>query len=328
LIGGGWGALGVSAARALAFVLALAAVHAAAQPYPSRPIRFIVSTAAGGSPDILARILAQKLSEQLGAQVVVDNRAGASGIIGTEIVARSAPDGYTLLLATSLNVGAIPVLRKRLPFDAERDFAAVTQVAWVANIVSMHPSIPATNVAELIQQARARSLNYASAGNASPAHLAGAMFNVLADVKMTHIPYKGAGPASTDLIAGQVQVFFGSPLVLMPHAQSGRIRVIATTGAQRDPLIPHLPTVAETLPGYEITQWWGVVVPAKTPSAVIDRLRQTIAAALEQTDVREKLRQQGTTPKSSTPEAFARFVAEERMRIARLARQADIRMDD
>ena len=317
-----------SAARAFAFVLSLVAVHAAAQPYPSRPIRFIVSTAPGGSPDILARILAQKLSEQLGQQVVVDNRAGASGIIGTEIVARSAPDGYTLLLATSLNICALPVLKKRLPFDAEKDFAAVTQVAWVANIVSMHPSIPATNVAELIQQARARSLNYASAGNASPAHLAGAMFNVMADVKMTHVPYKGAGPASTDLIAGQVQLFFGSPLVLMPHAQSGRVRVIATTGAQRDPLLPHLPTVAETLPGYEITQWWGVAVPAKTPSAVIDRLRQTVATALGQSDVREKLRQQGTTPKSSTPEAFARFVADERMRIARLARQADIRMDD
>ena len=313
---------------AIALTLSIAAAGAIAQVYPSKPIRFIVSTAPGGSPDILARIVAQKLSEQMGQQVIVDNRAGGSGVIGTEIVARAAADGYTLLLATSLNIGAIPVLKKQLPFDAGRDFAPVTQLAWVANVVSMHPSLPATSVADLVKIARSRSLNYASAGNASPAHLAGAMFNVLADVRMTHVPYKGAGPASADLIAGQVQVFFGSPLVLMPHAQSGRVRVIATTGAQRDPLIPHLPTVAETLPGYEITQWWGVVVPAKTPRAIIERLRSTIAAALDLPDVREKLRQQGTTPKSSSPEAFARLVAEERLRIAQLAQRAGIRMDD
>ena len=313
---------------AMGLVMPLSCGHAVAQSYPTKPIRFIVSTAPGGSPDILARIVGQKLSEQMGQQVVVDNRAGGSGIIGTEIVAHSAPDGYTLLLATSLNVGALPVLKKRLPFDAEKDFAHVTQLAWVANIVSMHPSVPATNVAELVQAAKSRSLNYASAGNASPAHLAGAMFCVLAAVKMTHIPYKGAGPASADLIAGQVQVFFGSPLVLMPHANSGRVRVIATTGAQRDPLIPHLPTVAETLPGYEITQWWGVVVPARTSAAIVGRLEREIAIALKQADVREKLRQQGTTPKSSSPDAFARLVADERVRIAKLALQANIRMDD
>ncbi len=313
---------------ALACTAAIAACAASAQPYPSKPIRFIVSTAPGGSPDILARVLGQKLSETMGQQVVVDNRAGGSGVIGTEIVARSAPDGYTLLLATSLNVCALPALKKRLPFDADKDFAPVTQIAWVANVVSVHPGVAATSVGELVQQAKSRSLNYASAGNASPAHLAGAMFSVLAGVRMTHVPYKGAGPAATDLIAGQVHVFFGSPLVLMPHAASGRVRVIATTGAQRDPLIPQLPTVAETLPGYEITQWWGVVVPAKTPGAVVERLRQAIVNALEQADVREKLRQQGTTAKTSAPEDFAQFIRAERTRIARLAQQAGIRMDD
>jgi tripartite-type tricarboxylate transporter receptor subunit TctC len=306
----------------------MAACAASAQPYPSKPIRFIVSTAPGGSPDILARVLGQKLSETMGQQVVVDNRAGGSGVIGTEIVARSAPDGYTLLLATSLNVCALPALKKRLPFDADKDFAPVTQIAWVANVVSVHPGVAATSVGELVQQAKSRSLNYASAGNASPAHLAGAMFSVLAGVRMTHVPYKGAGPAATDLIAGQVHVFFGSPLVLMPHAASGRVRVIATTGAQRDPLIPQLPTVAETLPGYEITQWWGVVVPAKTPGAVVERLRQAITTALEQADVREKLRQQGTTAKSSAPQDFAQFIRAERTRVAQLAQQAGIRMDD
>jgi tripartite-type tricarboxylate transporter receptor subunit TctC len=192
----------------------------------------------------------------------------------------------------------------------------------------MHPSIPAHNVAELVKVAKSRSLNFASAGVASPAHLAAEMFNTLAGVKMTHVPYKGAGPASADLIAGQVQVFFGSPLVLMPHARNARVRVVATTGAKRDPLLPELPTVAETLPGYEITQWWGVMVPAKTPQAVIERLNREIANALAQADVREKLRQQGTTPAASNPAAFARLIAEERVRIARLAQQAGIRLDD
>jgi tripartite-type tricarboxylate transporter receptor subunit TctC len=306
----------------------LAATPAAAQPYPVKPIRFIVSTAPGGSPDILARIVAQKLSESMGQQVVVDNRAGASGIIGTEIVAKSAPDGYTILLGTSLNIGAMPVLKKRMPYDADKDLAPVTHLAWVANVVALHPSVPATTVAELVQVARSRPLNFASSGNASPAHLSGELFNVLAGTKMTHVPYKGAGPAAGDFIAGQVQVFMGSPLVLMPHAQTGRARVIATTGATRDPLLPQLPTVAETLPGFEITQWWGVVVPARTPSAIIDRLNREFASAVRQPDVQEKLRQQGTTPLTGTPEQFRRVIAEERVRVARLAKQAGIRLDD
>lgn len=302
--------------------------YVAAQAYPSKPIRFLVSTAPGGSPDILARIIAQKLSIAMGQQVVVDNRAGASGVIGTEIVARSAPDGYTLLLGTSLNIGAMPALRKRLPYDVERDFTPVTQLAWVANVVGLHPSVPASTVAELVQAAKTRTLNYGSAGNASPAHLGGELFNVLAGVKMTHVPYKGAGPAAAELLAGQIQVFMGAPLVLLPYAQGGRIKVIATTGAMRDPLLPQLPTVAETLPGYDITQWWGVVVPAKTPRAIVERLNRELVNALQQPDVQEKLRQQGTTPLSGSAEAFARVIADERVRVTRLAQQAGIRLDD
>jgi tripartite-type tricarboxylate transporter receptor subunit TctC len=189
-------------------------------------------------------------------------------------------------------------------------------------------SIPATTVAELVNVAKGRSLNFGSAGNASPAHLAAEMFNVLAGVKMVHVPYKGAGPASLDLIAGQIQVFFGSPLVLMPHAKSARVRVIATTGAKRDPLLPTLPTVAETLPGYEITQWWGVMVPASTPRAIVDRLNREFASALAHPEVQERLRQQGTTPLASSPEAFARLIAEERVRVTQIAQRAGIRLDD
>lgn len=302
--------------------------YAGAQAYPSKPIRFLVSTAPGGSPDILARILAQKLSLAMGQQVVVDNRAGASGVIGTEIVARSAPDGYTLLLAASLNIGAMPALRKRLPYDVERDFAPVTQLAWVANVVALHPSVPASNVAELVQAAKARTLNYGSAGNGSPAHLGGELFNILAGVKMTHVPYKGAGPAAAELVAGQLQVFMGAPLVLLPYAQGGRVKIIATTGGARDPLLPQLPAVAETLPGFDITQWWGLVVPAKTPRAIIERLNRELASALRQPDVQEKLRQQGVTPLSGSPEAFARVIADERVRVARIAKQAGIQLDD
>jgi tripartite-type tricarboxylate transporter receptor subunit TctC len=300
----------------------------AAQTYPSRPIRFIVTTAPGGSPDILARIVAQKVSESFRQQIVVDNRAGASGAIGATIAANSPADGHTLLLATSLNVGAMPALRKKLPYDADKDFAAVTQLAWVANVVGIHPGLPATNVASLVDVAKSRVLNFASAGVGSPAHLAGEMFNVLAGVKMTHIPYKGAGPASADLIAGQVQVFISSPLVLMPYAKTGRLRVLATTGAKRDPLLPELPAVAETLPGYDITQWWGVMVPARTPRAIVDRLAREVAKALALSDVQEKLRQQGTTPLAEGPEAFAHLIAAERIRIARLAERAGLRLDD
>ena len=317
-----------TAASALATAASVALDSSSVQAYPLKPIRFIVSTAPGGSPDILARILAQKLSESMGQQVVVDNRAGASGVIGTEIVARSAPDGYTLLLGTSLNIGAMPVLKKRLPYDAEKDFAPVTHLAWVANVVALHPSLPVSNVAELVQLARNRVINYGSAGNGSPAHLGGELFNVLAGVRMTHVPYRGAGPASADLIAGQIQLFMGAPLVLLPHVHGGRVRMIATTGARRDPLLPQLPSVAETLPGYDITQWWGVVVPAKTPRVIVDRLNREMSSALKLPDVQEKLRQQGTTPLSSTPEAFARVITEERVRVARIASQAGIRLDD
>jgi tripartite-type tricarboxylate transporter receptor subunit TctC len=316
-------------APALALATVLLACGAAAQPYPSRPIRFIVPSPPGGSPDILARIVSQKLSEQLRQQIVVDNRSGASGIIGVELVARSAPDGYTLLFVTSTTFGSLPALKKSLPYDAERDFVPLSRIAWVANVVSVNAKLPVSSVADLVKIAKDRpgQLNYGSAGNGSPAHLAGAMFDVLAGVRTVHVPYKGAALAMTDLIGGQLQYFIPSPLVAMPHGRAGRVKVLGTTGTRRDPLLPELPVVADTVPGYEIVQWWGAALPARTPQPIVKRLHQELLTALDAPDARAAMNKNGATPNPESPAAFAAFMKSERARIAKLGRQANITLD-
>ena len=283
----------------------------------------------GGSPDILARIVGAKLTEQTGQQVVVDTRAGASGLIGIELAKNAAPDGYTLVLATTTLFASLPALKASLPFDPDRDFTALTRIASVANVATVHAGLPVNSVADLVQLAKAKpgQLNYGSAGNGSPAHLAGAMFNVLAGVDTVHVPYKGAAPALNDVIAGQLQILFTSPLVAMPHAKGGRVRVLATTGARRDPLIPELPVLAETVPGYEITQWWGVAVPVKTPAAITARLHTEVVKALKSPDVRDLLAKQGATAQPESPAEFVAFMKAERARIGNLGRQAGIRLD-
>lgn len=302
---------------------------AQAQTYPSKPIRFIVPTAPGGSPDILARIVGNRLGEQMKTQIVVDTRPGASGVIGVEIARAGAPDGYTLLLVTSTTFASLPVLKKKLPFDPDRDFIALSRIAWVANVVTVNKDIGVNNVADLVRFAKAKpgSLNYGSAGNGSPAHLAGAMFNVLAGVKTTHVPYKGAAPAMSDMMGGQIQFLITSPLVAMPHGRAGRIRVLASTGAQRDPLLPELPTVAETVPGYEIVQWWGVAVPRGTPTAVTQHLHRELMAALNSSEARALMNKNGATPSPETPAAFLAFMKSERARIANVGKQAGIVLD-
>ena len=297
-----------------------------AQPYPSRPIRLIVPSPSGGSPDILARIVSQKLSEQMGQQVVVDNRGGASGIIGVESAAHAAPDGYTLLLVTSTTFGALPVLKKTLPYDVEKDFIPLSRVAWVANVVTVNPSLGANSVADLVRIAKERPgrLNYGSAGIGTPAHLAGAMFDVLAGVRTMHVPYKGAGLAITDLIGGQLQYFITSPLVAMPHGRAGRVKVLATTGAKRDPLLPELPPVSDTVPGYEIVQWWGMALPARTPPPVVKRLHQELVTALNAPDARAAMSRNGASPEPESSLEFAAFMRAERARIAKIGKQAQI----
>lgn len=301
----------------------------AAEPYPDKPIRFLVPSPPGGSPDILARIVAGKLAEQMSQQVVVDNRSGASGIIGVEIAKRAAPDGYTLLLATSTNFASLPALKKSLPYDVAKDFIAISRIAWVANVVTVNARLGINSVADLVKLAKDRpgQLNYGSAGNGSPAHLAGAMLNVLAGVNTVHVPYKGAALAITDLIGGQLQFFITSPLVAMPHGRAGRVRVLATTGAKRDPLLPELPPVADTVPGYEIVQWWGIAVPARTPRAIVSRLDKEIAAALTAPDAREAMSRNGATPNPESPAAFSAFIKAERDRIANVGKRAGIALD-
>ena len=302
----------------------------AADNYPNRPIRFLVPGATGSSQDLLSRIVANKLSQQLNQQVVVDVRAGASGVIGIELGKAAAPDGYTIIAATSTLFAGLPALKTKLSYDPDRDFAPLTRMATVANVMTVNAALGVESVADLVKLAKAKpgQLNYGSAGNGSPAHLAGAMFDVLADVKTSHVPYKGAAQALTDVIGGQLHYLITSPLVAMPHAKGGRIKVLATTGAKRDPLIPDLPTVADTVPGYQITQWWGVAVPAKTPSAIIAKLHAEIIKALQAPEVRDLVAKQGATVQPESPAEFAAFMLAERVRISNLGKKANIRLDD
>ena len=294
-----------------------ASFGALAQPYPAKPIRLIVGDAPGGSPDTLGRILAQKLSESLGQQVVVDNRPGAAGILAADLAAKSPPDGHTLFMSTTSVWAILPNLKKNLPYDPDTSFMPVSLVASASNVLVINLAVPAKSVAELVRYAKANPgrLNYASAGIASPAHLAGEMLNLLADIRMTHVPYKGAGPALQDVIAGSVQLIITSPIAAGAHMNNGRVRALASTGTQRNPVLPDLPTIAETVPGYDISQSWGITVPAGTPPAIVTLLNTEIVKALRLADVRERIIRTGAAPAGGTPDEFAAFIAAERKRL-------------
>lgn len=307
----------------------LTSITVMAQNYPGKPIRFLVPSPPAGSPDILARIVSAKLSEQMKQQVIIDNRSGASGIIGVEIVKNAAADGYTLLLATSTTFASLPALKSNLPYNVDRDFIALSRIAWVANVVTINAGLGINSVADLVKLATDKpgSLNYGSAGNGSPAHLAGAMLNVLAGIKTTHVPYKGAAPALSDMMGGQIQFLITSPLVAMPHGRAGRIKVLATTGAKRDPLLPELPPVADSVPGYEIVQWWGIAVTKGTPAAITQRLHKELMTALNASDVKALMNKNGATPNPESPAEFIAFMKAERARIANVGKKAAIHLD-
>jgi tripartite-type tricarboxylate transporter receptor subunit TctC len=299
---------------------------AAQQAYPSKPVRIISPFPPGGGNDALCRIVAQKLVEGLKQQVIVENRAGANGIVGTEVAARSAPDGYTIVLIPSGHAVNATLYRK-LPFDSIRDFAPITLAGSSPLVLAVHPSLPVKNVKELVALARARpgQLTYVSAGVGASGHLGGALFETLTGTQMVHIPYKGMAVAITDLMSGQVSLTFGTSLSVIPHARSGRLRALATTGARRSPALPDLPTVAEAgVPGYEASLWYGFVGPARLPPEVVRRLNSAIVAVLGLPDVRDRLASQGVDPQPTTPEEFAQLLASDVERWAKVIQRAGI----
>jgi tripartite-type tricarboxylate transporter receptor subunit TctC len=306
---------------------ALFAFPAFGQEYPSRPVRLVVPFAAGGPNDIIARLVGGRLSEALGQPIVVENRPGAGGNIGTDFVAKAAPDGYTLLSAGPGSLIINPLLGS-VPYDTARDFAPVSLMASAPNVLVVHPSLPAKSVKELIELARARPrhLNYASGGPGSTPHLSGALFAVMAGIDIVHVPYKGTGPASADLLGGQVQMaFFGIP-PLLPHIRSGKLRALAVTGKRRSPELPEVPTVHEAaLPGYEVSPWYGLLAPAGTSRAIITRLNAEVARVVRSAEMREKLASQGAEPGGGTPEDYAAAIRADTATWARVIKDAGIR---
>jgi tripartite-type tricarboxylate transporter receptor subunit TctC len=291
-----------------------AATAGAAPAYPTKPIRFVVPFAPGGSTDTLGRVLGQKLAESMGQQVVIDNRTGANGNIGMEIVAKAPPDGHTIVLGYIANVAIGPSLYEKLPFDPVKDYEHVTLIATSPNVLVAHPSLKASNMKELIALAKTQpgKLSYASAGVASVGHLTGEYINQLAGIRMTHIAYKGSGQAVTDLLGGHIQLMYSGFSSTLPHIKSGKLRAIAQTGEKRSPALPDVPTIAEQgFPKFEATAWYGVHAPAKTPRPIVNRLNVEIVKALKLPDVRERLSSLGFEIAGSTPEAYASYIKTE-----------------
>src|SRR6478672_6320506 len=311
-------------------VSALWALGASAQMYPNRPIKLIVADSAGGAPDQLGRLLTEKLSNNVNQPVVVDNRPGAGGALGAELAAKSAPDGYTLLLTTTAIYAILPNLRKNLPYDPVRDFVPITRIATASNVLVVNNELPVKDIAELVKLAKEKpgALNYASAGIGTPAHLAGEMLNLLADIKVAHVPYKGAEPALLDVISGNAQYIITSPIAAGAHMTSGRVRALATTGAERNPSLPDLPTIADTVPGYEITQTWGIVVPSGTPPEIVNKLSSEVVKVMNQPDVKEKVLATGATPVGDSPAQFEAFMAKERQRLGDVVAKSGIVLTD
>ncbi|MEO7728681.1 MAG: tripartite tricarboxylate transporter substrate binding protein [Burkholderiales bacterium] len=307
-------------------VLIAVAPGALAQLYPAKPVRMIAASSPGSAVDIVARIVAQKLGENIGQQVIIDNRAGAGGNLGAELAAKAAPDGYTLFMGTpahAINTG----LYRKLNYDLVRDFAPVSQVTSGAYVIVVHPSLPVKSVKDLIALARAKpgQLNYASAGSGNATHLAGELFNSAAHVKLVHVPYKGSGPAVTDLVGGQVQLMFANLTAALPQVKTGRLRALAVTGQTRAAAAPDLPTVIEAgVPGYVVTSWFGVLVPAATPREIVVRLNTDLARTMSAPDVRARLASDGAEATVGTPEQFAAFINAEIARWTKVIKDAGI----
>jgi hypothetical protein len=313
-----------------AFSAGLCFQCAEAQTYPDRPIRLVIPFPPGGGSDITGRTIAQKLGEALGQQVVADNRGGAGGNIGTDIVAKAAPDGYTLVMALSGPFSINGSLLGKLPFDPLKDFALITLAGATPNLLVAHPSLPVNTVKELIALAKASPgrINFASSGLGTPAQLAGELFNTMAGVKLVHVPYKGASPALTDLLAGQVQLMFSTMPPALPQVKAGKLKAIAVTSAKRSVTTPELPTISEAgLPGFEAITWYGMAAPAGTSPAIIKKLNNEVVKLLHLPDVRERLLATGTEAAGTTPEEFATYIKSEIVKWAKVVKASGARAD-
>jgi tripartite-type tricarboxylate transporter receptor subunit TctC len=295
-------------------LLAVLSAGAALAQYPAKPVRIIVPYPPGGTTDLLARLMAVKLTESLGQTFLVENRPGASGAIGSQAVARAPADGYALVMGTASSHGINSAISKSLPYDAVKDFSPVTVVAGTPNVILVHPQLPARNLGELLALARDKpgKLNFGSTSLGGTPHMSAELLKMMASVDMVHVPYKGAGPMLTDLIGGQVQVGFDNLPSSMGHIRSGKVRAVAVTTTKRWPGAPDIPTVAESgLAGYEVSGWFGLLAPAGTPRAVVDQLYRAVSAVLKQPDVQKQMFELGAEPSGNTPDEFARQIAAE-----------------
>jgi len=320
-------------ALAATFALSMSSVQgaepAASGDYPAKLIRFIVANAPGGGADMLARAIAQKLSERVKQPVVVDNRPGAGGVVGTEVAAKAAPDGYTIvMIATNHTVN--PSLYKSLPYDALRDFEPVTQVTASPNVLVVHPSLPPTSLQAFLALARSKpgQLNYSSAGNGTAGHLAAELMKVMAKIDVVHVPYKSAPQALADLVSGEVQLQFSNLMAALPQIGAKKLRGLAVTTSVRSPAIPTLPTMAEAgLPGYRVDQTYGILAPAKTPAAMVERLNAEIVQILNTPEMKKQLLADGAIPVGNTPQQYRQYLTEEVQKWARVAKQINLRLD-
>ena len=312
------------------FVAVIAfATQAPAQPYPAKPVRVVVPFPPGGPTDVVARGIAQKMTEGLGQTVVIENRGGAGGALGTELVAKSPADGYTLLMGT---IGGLAVAMSLLPnrgYDTLRDFAPITQAVNVTNILVTHPSVPAKSVKDLLEIARARpgQLNYASSGNGTVTHLAGELLKLMGKVNIVHVPYKGGAPALTALVSGETDMSYENSLIILPQIKAGKVKALAVTGAKRSPLLPALPTIGETLPGYSASGWYGLVAPAATPKDTLANLNAAAIRALRAPEVVERLSSQGAEPVGNSAEEWGGFIRSEIEKWARVVKAANMKAD-
>ena len=313
----------------LAGASAFAGAQVPASGYPSRPIRLVVPLPAGGGVDWMARTLAQKLTENLGQQVVVDNRAGAGGNIAMELVAKSAPDGYTLVLGLTAHYAINPSLYSKLPYDPVKDFAPVILLATTPLVLLVHPSVPAKSVKELVALAKARGgkLMYASGGNGSGSHLAGEMLKSMAGVDIVHVPYKGLAPAIAAVLGDQVQFSFGVWSADSGHVKAGRLRALGVTTAKRARALPDLPSIAETVPGYDLAVWYGVAAPAKTPREIVVKLNSAMMRVLADNDFRQRIEAEGIEPLGSTPEQLAAYIKTEGVKWAKVVKDSGAKLD-